>query len=217
MKIYILETYSLDEAVLLNSKSPPKFPRELFCSNSYLSIPLYFSSAEKALAKFKEKYQELDEEDQHTLIYFTISERGVDEEESYKTQFFNPKGNLLITYSDEDELFLGNDKPLYAIGDWILYFENGQLQIGKIGALPPSTEEAKKYGSLDQTDNCYFVICVSDNIKDDFPHSHLQEGFILNKIKEEELNKYLSLEDITVINRRFTEHQEYNLKRQQKK
>lgn len=217
MKIYILETYSLDEPVLLSPQHPPKFPRELFCSNSYLSIPLYFSSPEKALEKFKEKYASLDEEDQHTLIYFTISHRGVDEDESYLTQFFNPQGKILATYSEEDVKFSGNDNPAYNLGDWVLYFENGQLQMGKVGALPPSSEEAKKYGTLDQTDNCYFVICVSDNIKDDFPHSHLQEGFILNKINEEELNKYLSFEEIAVINRRYKEHQEYNLKRQANK
>ena len=197
MKIYQLEVYSQESSFLLGVKRKEEknsFPKELFCSNSYHSFTEYFSSKEKALDHYSSVYNELDEENKLNIIYFSITTHLLDSDEFTESETYNSQAKLLRTFTNEDQPFLGEDNPLYKIGDWILYFENSCLMVGKIGHLPYTTEEVKSQKlKLTDYDNMYYVFYADpQNPQADFPHSHLHPSHIIKGIKEEDVLSYIN-------------------------
>ena len=208
MKIYQLEVYSKESSFLRElkkEKTKPSFPLDLFCSNSYHSFTDYFSSKEKTLEHYNSVYNELDQEDKKNVVYFSITTHELDSNDFIESQTYSSKSELLRTFTNEDQIFLGEDNPAYKLGDWILYFDNGCLMVGKIGHLPYTTNEVKtKKMNLTEFDNMYYVFYADpQNPQDDYPHSHLHPSHVLEVIKEEDVCNYLSQSEIDSIESRY--------------
>lgn len=195
MNIFVLNSYSVDD---LESYLPTVNPIPLFESNSYLGLSEYFSSEEKAKEEFLSKFNDLDDEDKESVLYYTISSYELDTGLFHFYKSFKTDGSLIRDSRDDDKRFFGEDNPKYKKGDYVLYIYNGELVVGLVIEPPPTTAEVKKSKfQYSEDSNVYFIAFANPaNPKDDYPHSHLSENYILKKIEESEIKQYLEREQI---------------------
>jgi len=202
MKLFVLTVWGLFDELILDETNPPLFPLEMSELNCSLGFGNYYSSREKALAAYKEVFSELDEEDRQRIVWVELEEVDVDRQYWVQTENYNAKGDLVLVNKNEESLSKGMN-PKYQKNEFVLFTYNRSLCVGKILEVPYTEAEMKaKQLKLEENENVYYISFFDPhNRKDEFPHSHSLEGYILKSIQEGELPKYLNKEAIQYLSR----------------
>ena len=101
---------------------------------------------------------------------------------------FNPQGKTLTrsTVLTQDEVFLGEDNPRFALGELVEFISVDELLLGFVTAQPPTTKEVKsRKWKLDNNDNVYLVDLSDDTSDHAHPSSSLLQSPSLPVSEEE--------------------------------
>lgn len=173
MKIYKPFLYYVD---LIELKSDLKQGKTHPLIDEYFQIEFY--SDEDALIKeLSLKIKEFNEDkslENHKIVYC-----------GYTTHLINKPSEFTITVYDEKLQYLGNFEKNIPIqenyltpGDWVLFYDSMELQIGRIACSPDH-------------ENPYYLVTESMDINDENPHAHITPCKIWKRITDEEAKEFL--------------------------
>lgn len=124
------------------------------------------STKEIALNLIKNELLELTED--QIIVNISITELELDNPDYWERYFYDQQLNYLGKF-DYESICLN---PKYASEEWILFVYNNQVTCGLI------VEQAKD-------NEPYLVIYENNSLNDSFPHCHLDELFIIDRISED--------------------------------
>ena len=132
-----------------------------------------YSSQTKALDAAKNKIEEYELNAQ--LIIIECDELDNEQYESI-IRVYNLNNNRKYEFSWQNEL--NHEKCIFKKGEWVLFYGNGNFQIGKIGAEAEGEEP-------------YLLLTENNALSDGYSHDHVPEAWIIKSLEESEVEKIL--------------------------